>query len=93
MQGAKGSLLATKWDKNGVFRVEGVEVQKVLFLGPKGPLLGGSAPPQVRSWLFCRSQLLNLAHTPRVTGVKLIVECLWSAESFVLFKIFLIVCC
>ena len=37
---AEGPLLGTKWDKNGVFRVEGVEVQKVLFLGPKGPLLG-----------------------------------------------------
>ena len=29
----------------------GGEVQKVHFLGPKGPLLGGSAPPQIRSWL------------------------------------------
>ena len=32
-------------------RVEGGEVQKVHFVGPKGPLLGGSAPPQIRSWL------------------------------------------
>ena len=35
--------------------------------------------------LFCRSQLLNLAYTLRVTGVKLFMECLWSAEKLVLF--------
>ena len=29
----------------------GGEVQIVHFLGPKGPLLGGSAPSQIRSWL------------------------------------------
>ena len=36
---------------------------------------------------FCRSQLLNFAHTLRVTGVKLIMECLWSAEKNVLFQL------
>ena len=40
--------------------------------------------------LFCRSQLLNLAHTRHVTGVKLIMECLWTAERFAIFKLFLI---
>ena len=39
---------------------------------------------------FCRSQLLNLAHTRRVTGVKLIMECLWTAERFAIFQLFLI---
>ena len=35
--------------------------------------------------VFCRSQLLNLAYTLRVAGVKLFMECLWSAEKLVLF--------
>ena len=46
-------------------------------------------PPNLLT-LFCRSQLLNLAHTLRITGVKLSMECLWSAERFVLFQLFLI---
>ena len=33
--------------------------------------------------VFCQSQLLNLARTLRITGVELIMECLWSAEKFV----------
>ena len=50
---AKGPLLATKWAQNRGFcrRVGGVEVQKVHFLGPKGPLLGGSASTPIWSWL------------------------------------------
>ena len=45
--------------------------------------------------LFCQSQLLNSANTLRdcVTGVKVIMECLWSAEKFFLFLLFLILCC
>ena len=44
----KGPLFVTKWAKNGVFcrRVKGSEVQKVHFLGQKGPLFRGTAPPQ-----------------------------------------------
>ena len=45
---AKGLLLVTKCAKNGVFvkRVKGYEVQKVHFLGSKGPHFGGSALPK-----------------------------------------------
>ena len=39
---------------------------------------------------FFRSQLLNLAHTLRVTKVKLIIKCLWNDERLVLFQLFLI---
>ena len=60
---AKGPLLTTKWAKNGVF-VGGLkgwgEVQKVHFLGPKCPLLGGSAPPQIRSWLWAWLSIVNI---------------------------------
>ena len=28
-------------------------------------------------------------HTPRYWGVKLIMECLWTAERFVIFQLFL----
>ena len=51
---AKGPLLATKWAKNWGFcrRVGGGEVQKVNFWGPKGPLLGDSAPPQIQCFIF-----------------------------------------
>ena len=33
------------------FGLRGVRLKKVHFLGPKGPLFGGPAPPQNRSWL------------------------------------------
>ena len=46
----KGPLLATKWAKSGVFVggfTRGVRFKKVHFLGPKGPLFGGPAPPKI----------------------------------------------
>ena len=46
----KGPLLATKWAENGVFvRELRGEVQKVHFLGPKGPHFGVLPPPPNRS--------------------------------------------
>ena len=51
---------------------------------------GMSQKIKTKKCLFCRSQLLNLAHTLRITGVKLIMECLWTAERFVIFQLFLI---
>ena len=35
----------------------GCEVQKDHFLGPKGLLLGGTAPPQNQSWLRAWRQI------------------------------------
>ena len=48
--GGGGCKVDQKW---GFSRrvVEVGEVQKVHFLGSKGPLLGSSAPPPIRSWL------------------------------------------
>ena len=55
----KGPLSATKWAKNVFFcrRVRGVRFKKVHFLGPKGPLFEGPAPPQ-KNWSWLRAWLL-----------------------------------
>ena len=57
----KRSTFSHKMGQKWVFcrRVKGDEVQKVHFLGPKGPLFGGTAPPLNRSWLRAWNKQTN----------------------------------
>ena len=72
-------------------RVKGGEVQKVHFLGPKGPHFGGPAPPQSILVTGLPNRMISLPPPPpgqlcSLTVVKMVLKLyekrkLWSVES------------